>query len=271
MTAPAPKWNPRKTLDIRKHETTCYGWAVSKGRRCMHSTARPSQCQAQAILESLSKLDFRTAPLREELTELAEFLLCRHSHQDQAEEVVQGWMEKIQAMIDEENAVAEEDMDATLDRLYAEIRAREAILFRSREQKQQACRVPDAASLQQISANTQVLRATNLRFRSPRSSLGAHRNGPRLSQADTRTQNTTTSEPGPQIQSNWSREAAGATPSAQSISSLPRGAIISQERSLNISTSSRTKSEIHIAGRGGHSTDGPVQDSRSRWTWRCSY
>ncbi|KAL8865822.1 MAG: hypothetical protein Q9174_006674, partial [Haloplaca sp. 1 TL-2023] len=231
-------------------------------RRCMHAIARADNNQAQTILERVFRVDFRTAPLEDELTEVAELLLCARYHQDQAERVMQGWRKKSQEKKkekDEKVVMTEEDVDAIFDQLCPELRDIEDIIRATWERRRQAGQITITGPVERGPPEMHLASGTNRRIRTPRSNREAVPNRLGLSQANAGTQACGSSERTSGTGSRRSTEGADGTPDERRFIDLSRRIAEMMERSLDITMTSENLLEIPVARRGDLLVDGPAQ------------
>ena len=88
------RWDAEEVLGINnpaKGHWTCVGHAPSKGRRCEIMAAQHNRAAAAVLLRSLAQGSNTDQELRDVLHEIAERLLCRCFHQDQADYVATRW------------------------------------------------------------------------------------------------------------------------------------------------------------------------------------
>ena len=87
-------WNAEDVLRINNPDKgywTCVGYAPSKGRRCQKTAAQHNSAAAAVLLRSLDQETHTAQELRDVLHEIAERLLCRSFHQNQADHVATRW------------------------------------------------------------------------------------------------------------------------------------------------------------------------------------
>ncbi len=94
-------WNPPQVLRLGlyspEESSTCIGHAPSKNRRCRNAIAAANQQEASKLLDRIGSTEITgNVDLSEELEEIAERLLCKRWHQNQALLVAGRWMEKVE-------------------------------------------------------------------------------------------------------------------------------------------------------------------------------
>lgn len=90
-----PLWDARKTLEIAS-DGRCVGHAVSKGRKCRITLADHNVDRGNTMLKDLAAQRPDPNALRGKLRLLAEVLLCPRWHQNQAQSMLNDWVELIE-------------------------------------------------------------------------------------------------------------------------------------------------------------------------------
>jgi hypothetical protein len=93
-----PLWNPRDVLQLDDIHA-CAGWAYSQHRKCHNPIAKRNRLDANRLVLAMGTLEPNPVGLEGTLRTLACLLLCRRWHQDQVDELVEEWSEKIQGLV----------------------------------------------------------------------------------------------------------------------------------------------------------------------------
>jgi len=90
-----PLWDPKTTLQIAS-DNCCVGQAYSKGRKCRIRLAAHNVHKGDSILQDLSTRQPDPDAIGHRLRRLAEVMLCPRWHQDQAQDMVDDWVDRIE-------------------------------------------------------------------------------------------------------------------------------------------------------------------------------
>jgi len=104
-TATLASWDPMTLLSLMnpaKLAITCVGYAPSCQRRCRNPIAAHNISSAKVVMREIVRSDLSDAEVQNLLFELAEYTLCRRSHQSQATVVSDGWWRLVQAHREDE-------------------------------------------------------------------------------------------------------------------------------------------------------------------------
>jgi flagellar biosynthesis GTPase FlhF len=104
-TATLAFWDPMEVLSLlnpAKLAITCVGYAPSCRRRCRNPIAARNISSAKVVMRELVRADLSDDEVKNLLFELAEYLICRRHHQNQATVVSDGWWRLVQARLERE-------------------------------------------------------------------------------------------------------------------------------------------------------------------------
>jgi hypothetical protein len=104
-TATLASWDPMHVLSLMNPAIlaiTCVGYAPWCRRRCRNPIAARNISSAKVVMRQLVRPGLSDDDVKNLLFELAEYLLCRRYHQDQAGVVSDGWWRLLQAHLERE-------------------------------------------------------------------------------------------------------------------------------------------------------------------------
>jgi ribosome assembly protein YihI (activator of Der GTPase) len=116
-TRSSPLWDPQTVLKI-DNMGRCAGWARTCGRNCANTIALRNQQNADCFMKAMSMKEPDSVTLETDLYRLAGFVLCRRSHQDQADDMVEKWSARMERF-----AAAQEQIETTRRGRYSASRA----------------------------------------------------------------------------------------------------------------------------------------------------